>query len=380
VEYEDYARLCLDPTRLVALGRAAEGSIDADTLTQNLGVQRKDALKAVADLRLAGLIDADGTLLQEGLRSVAGTLPRPEPASPAITEGEWTEEERKILRTFFTGEHLREIPTQHLKRRVVLERLAQDFEPGIRYDEQAVSGQLSTYYDDYAALRRYLVDEGIMTRADGVYWRSGGRFAIDRPDRATEPPADSNAPSERGPVLATPRADITLAPFTGEHRSGLLEAADDERIARHMTDQFPYPYTADDADGWISTCMVEDPPVNFVILVSGIVAGGVGCEPHGDITKGTAEMGWWLAPNWWGRGIAATAVARLVEYCFRDLGLHRVEAGVFLDNPASARVAEKAGLILEGIARDGYLKNGRLVDRLYYGLARSSLGDVGNAE
>lgn len=373
MDYEDFARLCLDPVRVAALGRAAEGSLNADALSRAMDIRRRDALEAIADLRLAGLIDVDGEVLRDCLLSIAATLPRPESASPAITAGDWSDDEVRVLRTFFTGDRLREIPTQRSKRRLVIERLAQDFEPGIRYDESAVNEQLRTYHDDYAALRRYLVDEGIMTRAEGVYWRSGGRFP---PDTAVESPtarATSDEPIERGPTLHTEDPEITLVPTSAAHRTGLLKAADDERITLYMFDRFPYPYTPTDADAWIAMCMKEDPPVNFTILVGGVVAGGVGCEPRSDILGGSAEMGWWLSPDWWGRGIAAIAAKRVIEYCFTDLDLHRVEAGVFLTNTASTKVAEKAGFVLEGIARDGYLKNGVLADRLDYGLTRSSL-------
>ena len=190
---------------------------------------------------------------------------------------------------------------------------------------------------------------------------------------------ESTPPTVRPPVLLTEHPDVRLAPYTPAHRDGLLAAADDERIAIHMTNRFPSPYTAGDADEWIAICTAQDPPLSFVILVDGDVAGGVGCELHDDIRTGVAEVGWWLAPRWWGRGIAAIAVRRFIDYCFEDLELHRVEAGVFRTNTASARVAEKAGFVLDGIARDGYLKNGRLVDRLYYGLARSSREDAGGA-
>lgn len=71
---------------------------------------------------------------------------------------------------------------------------------------------------------------------------------------------------------------------------------------------------------------------------------------------------------------------RFIDYCFVDLDLHRVEVGVFSTNVASARVAEKAGFVLDGIARDAYLKSGDLVDRLCYGLARSSLADLGGVD
>ena len=206
-----------------------------------------------------------------------------------------------------------------------------------------------------------------MTRAEGIYWRTGGRF-LDQV--VPESPAVEAVPF-RGPILATEQSDITLVPYGRTLRAGLLAAANDERITRFMTDQFPYPYTEADADAWIAACEAQDPPRSFAVLIDGELAGGVGCEPMGDIRIGTAEVGWWLAPHWWGRGVAAVAVRRYITYCFEDLDLHRVEAGVFLSNPASARVAEKAGFVLEGIGRDAYLKKGELLDRLSYGLARS---------
>jgi len=367
VDYEDFARLCLDPVRLAALGRSVDGTLTPEELVAAMGVTRRTALETIAGLRLAGMIDQDDRLLIDELRVVAGTLPKPEGASPAITDGDWTAGETKVLKTYFSGERLTEIPTQRRERLVMLERLAQDFEPGVRYNEAEVSAQLRRYHDDYAALRRYMVEENLMSRADGIYWRTGGRF-LD--EDATEPRPTEAGPV-RGPILDTEDAAITLAPYGAVHRAGVLIAANDERITQFMTDQFPYPYTEEDADVWIAKCEAQDPPRSFAILINGEVAGGVGCEPMGDIRTGTAEVGWWLAPRWWGRGITAVAVRRYIDYCFDDLDLHRVEACVFLSNPASARVAEKAGLVLEGIGRDAYLKNGQLIDRLSYSLTRS---------
>jgi hypothetical protein len=59
-----------------------------------------------------------------------------------------------------------------------LERLAHEFEPGLRYTEKEVNSILLNFHADYAAIRRYLVDEGLLTRADGSYWRSGGRVEL----------------------------------------------------------------------------------------------------------------------------------------------------------------------------------------------------------
>ena len=174
----------------------------------------------------------------------------------------------------------------------------------------------------------------------------------------------------RGPRLDTERPGVVLEPWGREHKDGLLAAADDERIARFMTDQFPYPYTDQDADEWLALCEAQEPPLSFSTVVDGVVAGGLGSSPRGDVWTGSAEIGWWLVPSFWNRGITTVAVKRYIRYCFEDLDMHRVDAGVFETNPASARVAEKVGLRFEGVAVDGYRKHGELIDRLQYGLAR----------
>ena len=70
------------------------------------------------------------------------------------------------------------MPTKRSKLLLVLDHIAQDFEPGQTYAEPEVNEVLEGYHDDYAALRRYLVDEGFMTREGGVYWRSGGTVEV----------------------------------------------------------------------------------------------------------------------------------------------------------------------------------------------------------
>ena len=66
------------------------------------------------------------------------------------------------------------MPAKRSRRLVVLDQVARTFEPGHRYPEREVNDVLRTFWPDYAALRRYLVDEGFLDRADGVYWRAGG--------------------------------------------------------------------------------------------------------------------------------------------------------------------------------------------------------------
>ncbi len=85
----------------------------------------------------------------------------------------------ETLRRFFAPDgRLHTMPTRHVKRRVVLDRIAQRFEPGRRYDEREVDAVLKQIHVDHAALRRYLVDDGFLTREAGIYWRSGGTVEV----------------------------------------------------------------------------------------------------------------------------------------------------------------------------------------------------------
>jgi hypothetical protein len=81
----------------------------------------------------------------------------------------------KELRPFVSEGRITAIPARRARRLLLLNRVAQAFEPGRRYDEAAVNEVLKGLFDDHAALRRYLVDEELMSRTpDGTYWRSGG--------------------------------------------------------------------------------------------------------------------------------------------------------------------------------------------------------------
>jgi hypothetical protein len=177
----DFIRAVADPLRIAILGRAAERKpLSVDELSESFHVPPKKVAAAIGKLRAAGLLDADLQLDDRALRAAAAALPGEETAADSIVAGPWSEEERELLRRFFTGTRLREVPHSPKKRRIVLERLAQEFEPGLRYQERDVDFTLQLFYPDYASLRRYLVDEGLLTRAEGVYWRTGGRYPAGR--------------------------------------------------------------------------------------------------------------------------------------------------------------------------------------------------------
>jgi hypothetical protein len=84
-----------------------------------------------------------------------------------------------VVARFVKGGRLVSLPTTLSKRIPVLDYIAQAFTPGRRYPEREVNEILRRFHDDYAAVRRYLVDEGFLDRAGGTYWRAGGTFAVD---------------------------------------------------------------------------------------------------------------------------------------------------------------------------------------------------------
>jgi hypothetical protein len=87
-------------------------------------------------------------------------------------------ETAKVLRSYLRDGVLTTMPRRGRKRRIVLEHLVQRFEPGARYAEVEVNLALRQAHPDVAALRRYLVDEGLLERDHGVYWRAGGPVGV----------------------------------------------------------------------------------------------------------------------------------------------------------------------------------------------------------
>jgi hypothetical protein len=86
--------------------------------------------------------------------------------------------EHRVDRAFWSGDRLVRMPAKRSKRLIVLDRLAQRFEPGTAYHEGQVNELLAAAHPDYAMLRRYLVDEGFLEREHGWYWRTGGTFEV----------------------------------------------------------------------------------------------------------------------------------------------------------------------------------------------------------
>jgi RimJ/RimL family protein N-acetyltransferase len=133
-----------------------------------------------------------------------------------------------------------------------------------------------------------------------------------------------------------------------------------------MRDAFPSPYTLDDAHRFIAMATGHSPNIFLAIVVGGMAAGGIGIRPLDDVYRKTAEIGYWLAEPFWGKGIVTDAVRALVPVAFERTGAKRIQAGIFSNNPASMRVLEKSGFTREAVHRNTITKNGLVMDEVLY--------------
>ena len=152
--------------------------------------------------------------------------------------------------------------------------------------------------------------------------------------------------------------------------ASLVRHANNHKIWLNVRDAFPYPYTMADAEEWIQRASSDEPMVSFAIEVEGAAVGGIGLVPQTDIFRRSAEIGYWLGEEYWGRGIVTEAVKVFTEWAFANFDIGRLYAGVFEWNPSSARVLEKAGYEFEARLRKAVIKEDRIGDELIYATIR----------
>ncbi len=167
--------LC-DDQRLIVAGRLAERGWTVLELSTELDIKPQSLMRHIRALGEAGLFSRSTAQPErlsfdvERLRSLA-TLWRPEDDGDDF-EGE-TAEDAQFLRRFFKGNRILKMPVQRSHRLLVLRWLADRFEYGRDYPETEVNELLAKHDEDFALLRRELVDEGLMRRSRGIYRRTG---------------------------------------------------------------------------------------------------------------------------------------------------------------------------------------------------------------
>lgn len=168
-------RAFTDPKKLKLLGLICDEALPLHTLARMVGLSETETIKHVGVLEEAGLLvktfAADGFRWQYQPKPVFEALASLRQESKPVLEAEWMSDEAKVLGDFFVNGRLQTIPAQRKKRDIVLRYLAQRFEFGRTYTEQDVNFVLLDYHDDYASLRREMVDTKLMAREKGIYRR-----------------------------------------------------------------------------------------------------------------------------------------------------------------------------------------------------------------
>ena len=168
--------LLADDDRRRVFAALVLGGSTLDEVRESTGLTSRQAATALARMVAGDLVvrsDRGEHVLLGAAFRLAAAAAAPERRAPDPTD-DVPEDDARILRRYFRGGRLTQIPSQRARRWVVLDRLAQEFDVGSRYSERQVNAILRRFHEDVASLRRFLVDEGFLDRAGGEYWRSGG--------------------------------------------------------------------------------------------------------------------------------------------------------------------------------------------------------------
>jgi len=161
---------------------------------------------------------------------------------------------------------------------------------------------------------------------------------------------------------------VTLRAWRPSDAPSLAKHANNPAIARQLRDRFPHPYTIADARQFIQSVSAARPTTLFAIVVDGEAVGGIGFFPGADVERFSAEIGYWLAEPYWGRGITVEALRLVSSYAFDVCNMLRIFALPFADNAQSMRVLEKAGYTREATLRASSVKHGEIRDQALYAL------------
>lgn len=165
-------------------------------------------------------------------------------------------------------------------------------------------------------------------------------------------------------------ATCTVRSWEWRDRDAIVRHANNRNVSINLRDRFPHPYTINDARTWLDIVVGIKPETNFAIAVGGEAVGGIGFTLQPDVGHRSAEIGYWLGEDFWGRGITTDALKAVTDYAFATFDICRLFAHVFEWNGASARVLEKAGYSFEGRLRKSVTKDGKTIDQLMYAVIR----------
>ena len=153
----------------------------------------------------------------------------------------------------------------------------------------------------------------------------------------------------------------------------LAAALNHRSVLNNLRDGLPFPYTEQDAKEYIIATLSanENDTFAYAITLDDRAIGSIGAFRQGNIHRQTAELGYYLAKEYWGRGIMTDAIRQLCGHIFETTDILRIYAEPFSYNAGSRRALEKAGFTREGTMKCSAVKNGEVVDMTLYSLTRS---------
>jgi len=174
------------------------------------------------------------------------------------------------------------------------------------------------------------------------------------------------------PALETQR--LLLRPFRTADIPAIVHFLSDPVIAE-TTLNVPYPYDEEKARSWLASQQQErDAGTGYTFAIvrkkDAQVMGAIDIRPLARHKK--AEIGYWIGKPHWGQSYATEAARAIIRYGFETLGLNRIYATHFIENPASGRVMQKAGMTYEGTLRQDVLKGEHFRDHVVYGILREA--------
>ena len=166
--------------------------------------------------------------------------------------------------------------------------------------------------------------------------------------------------------------DISIRKWKIEDAEQLKNAINNKRILDNLRDGIPYPYTIKNAQDFIIQTLnaPKDSRYSWAILLDDKVIGSIGVFRKDNIHCQTAEIGYYIAEEYWGKGIMTKAIKEVCNYIFNETDIIRIFAEPFAYNVASCRALEKAGFELEGILRNNAIKNNKILDMKMYSIIK----------
>jgi len=166
--------------------------------------------------------------------------------------------------------------------------------------------------------------------------------------------------------------NINLRDWKIKDAPELTAAINNKKVLDNLRDGIPYPYTEKDAAEFITATLSaeKDSQYAFAITYDEKVIGSIGVFRKENVHRLTAELGYYIAEPYWGKGIMTEAVRQMCVYVFENTNIIRIFAEPYAHNAASCRVLEKAGFQFEGTLRKNALKNGKSVDMKLYAILR----------